>query len=579
MRKFLLSAALLISPLFGLAQATTGFHRVSQVLTRAQSGVNAQIVPYATISVTNTSTGGTATIYTDPLLSSLITPAVVHADSGGNYSYYLPLNYCVTETITAPGFGTKTIPNVCVNGGGGSAGVSSINTVVGPCTFSGPAVSCVATTCTFSGIQSIAWSLPGYMAASPTTLGASGTQALAFTSQSANYVFAGPGSGGPSLPGFRALVSSDIPNNAANTTGNAATATALAATPTGCSLPQVVTSIAANGNATCSEPSNVTGTATNLSGTPALPNGTTATTQSPGDNTTKIATDAFVEAVAGGVSSINSTTGAFTFTGAGVSCTSTTCTFSGSGSGIGSIAWSMPAFMAASPSTISSSGTQTFSFSNETANYVLAGPSSGSAATPTFRLLASADIPNNAANTSGTAGNLSGTPALPNGTTGTTQSTGDNSTKLATDAYVQANLVANPVSINGTSCALGGSCSPPVPVTVTTSSSATLGGTYNVGLIFNQEATAAQAVVYTLPTPAAGKVFCVKNSYNGSAANTGTLELLVANTGTQYIIFNGALSSSGYVISSGASGDYGCVTGVDTTHWDFTPSVGSWVLH
>jgi hypothetical protein len=40
------------------------------------------------------------------------------------------------------------------------------------------------------------------------------------------------------------------------------------------------------------------------------------------------------------------------------------------------------------------------------------------------------------ATTSTTAANLSGTPALPNGTTATTQSAGDNSTKLATTAYV-----------------------------------------------------------------------------------------------------------------------------------------------
>ena len=52
--------------------------------------------------------------------------------------------------------------------------------------------------------------------------------------------------------------------------------------------------------------------------------------------------------------------------------------------------------------------------------------------------LLSGDIPNNAANTTGTAANLSGTPALPNGTTATTQSAGDNSTKLATTAYVDA---------------------------------------------------------------------------------------------------------------------------------------------
>jgi hypothetical protein len=52
--------------------------------------------------------------------------------------------------------------------------------------------------------------------------------------------------------------------------------------------------------------------------------------------------------------------------------------------------------------------------------------------------LVSGDIPNNAANTSGTAANLSGTPTLPSGTTATTQSAGDNSTKLATTAYVRS---------------------------------------------------------------------------------------------------------------------------------------------
>lgn len=43
-------------------------------------------------------------------------------------------------------------------------------------------------------------------------------------------------------------------------------------------------------------------------------------------------------------------------------------------------------------------------------------------------------------NTTGTAGNLSGTPALPNGTTATTQSQADNSTKLSTTAYVDTGL-------------------------------------------------------------------------------------------------------------------------------------------
>ena len=84
--------------------------------------------------------------------------------------------------------------------------------------------------------------------ATPTT-----TPALSFSLGTAaqNAVFAGPGSGGTGAPGYRALVSGDIPDNAANTSGTAA----------------------------------------NLSGTPALPNGTTATTQSANSADNKLATD------------------------------------------------------------------------------------------------------------------------------------------------------------------------------------------------------------------------------------------------------------------------------------------------
>jgi hypothetical protein len=53
--------------------------------------------------------------------------------------------------------------------------------------------------------------------------------------------------------------------------------------------------------------------------------------------------------------------------------------------------------------------------------------------------IAGSQVPTLNQNTSGTAANLSGTPALPNGTTATTQTTGDDSTDLATDAFVLAN--------------------------------------------------------------------------------------------------------------------------------------------
>jgi len=47
-------------------------------------------------------------------------------------------------------------------------------------------------------------------------------------------------------------------------------------------------------------------------------------------------------------------------------------------------------------------------------------------------------------NTNGTAAGLSGTPALPNGTTATTQSVSDNSTDVATDAFVQSGIKGVP---------------------------------------------------------------------------------------------------------------------------------------
>ncbi len=58
-----------------------------------------------------------------------------------------------------------------------------------------------------------------------------------------------------------------------------------------------------------------------------------------------------------------------------------------------------------------------------------------------------ADFPTLNQNTSGTAANLSGTPALPNGTTATTQSQGDGSGKIATNLYVDT-LGATKAGIN-----------------------------------------------------------------------------------------------------------------------------------
>jgi hypothetical protein len=95
---------------------TTGFHRISSVTTRAPFAVELQAVPGASIYVTLTSTGAAATIYSDAALSIAIPGSLVTADVLGNYDYYIPLNYSVTETISSPSGSLMTITNVVQNG-------------------------------------------------------------------------------------------------------------------------------------------------------------------------------------------------------------------------------------------------------------------------------------------------------------------------------------------------------------------------------------------------------------------------------------------------------------------------------
>lgn len=138
------------------------------------------------------------------------------------------------------------------------------------------------------------------------------------------------------VPITRTINGQPLSSNVTVTTisGNAATATALAANGTNCSAGQAALGVDASGNSEgCWTPAgvytlpaatssvlggvkpdgttilntagaisvanplnqNTTGTSAGLSGTPALPNGTTATTQTSGNNSTKLATTAYVD--------------------------------------------------------------------------------------------------------------------------------------------------------------------------------------------------------------------------------------------------------------------------------------------
>ena len=101
--------------------------------------------------------------------------------------------------------------------------------------------------------------------------------------------------------------------------------------------------------------------------------------------------------VTGGVTSINGETGAITLIGAGgitITPAGQNITITGTGGTVTSVGLSLPASLfTVSGSPVTSSGTLTGTLITQTANTVFSGPTTGSAAMPTFRALVSADIP------------------------------------------------------------------------------------------------------------------------------------------------------------------------------------------
>ncbi len=110
---------------------TTGNHRFSNVTQRSQFGVLQEVVPGATVYVTDTSTGNAATIYSDPGMTIQIPGALITTDPSGGYEYYIPVAYNVTENITAPSGLNVTISNIVLNGNGGFLPLTG-GTLTGP---------------------------------------------------------------------------------------------------------------------------------------------------------------------------------------------------------------------------------------------------------------------------------------------------------------------------------------------------------------------------------------------------------------------------------------------------------------
>lgn len=138
--------------------------------------------------------------------------------------------------------------------------------------------------------------------------------------------------------------------------------------------------------------------------------------------------------------------------------------------------------------------------------------------------------------------------AIPSATTATTQSANDNSTKIATTAYVD-----RPVSF------------------ATPGNSHTFAGRADIFVCTT-------TCTITVPLPAAGVQYCVMNDDNVSTAITlsaiGSSGQYENQARTAY-----GTATTGTLVSAGAVKDQVCILGRDSTHYLFASGTGTWTAN
>jgi hypothetical protein len=251
-----------------------------------------------------------------------------------------------------------------------------------------------------------------------------------------------------------------------------------------------------------------------------------------------------------GVSSINSTTGAFTFTGSGVSCASTTCTFTGGsmtypGAGIAvstGSAWGT-SLTAPASAIVGISDTQSLTNKSIAASEVNSG-TLGHAQLPT---LLSGDIPNNAANTTGTAAGFTG--SLSGDVTGTQSAT---SVGKINGGSVPAS--SNTLSSNSSS-----------QIVASTS--------HNLSVPANCSAASGSGSAYTCTT---------SPTFTPAAGDHIQFRADVANTGSATLAVNGATAAtikkwggSGNMIANDLLAGHWISATFDGTYWQLEGQLGN----
>jgi hypothetical protein len=145
--------------------------------------------------------------------------------------------------------------------------------------------------------------------------------------------------------------------------------------------------------------------------------------------------------------------------------------------------------------------------------------------------------------------NLSGTPALPNGTTATTQTTSDSSTKLDTTAGSHAIAAATAPSTLVSSGAISVTAPNSYVICTTT------------------------CTVTPLP-PVAGNQLCVRNA--PGSATVITMAALGASNYYELTTHAGWGTANHTVVSSGVATDRFCIVGYDTSHCAVMSFTGAW---
>lgn len=214
------------------------------------------------------------------------------------------------------------------------------------------------------------------------------------------------------------------------------------------------------------------------------------------------------------------------------------------GGSVTSVALTLPAWLTVAGTPITTAGTFAVTpTTGQTSHQVIGTCGSGTTFAPCA--LVATDIPTLNQNTSGTAANLSGTPALPNGTTGTTQTVGDNSTKLATTAFVLANVGSGGLPCSGT-CTLG------------FLSKFGSGGTSVTNSLLDDGITAANTLTYS---GAGGLSLTGTAASHGLLVTEGTalsgsagLDILTADSTAHWLKYNYNNGTTGLVAGVGTAG-------------------------